>query len=491
MTTTVTTITCGKLCGATDGSVISFHAIPYAAPPVGKLRFKPPQPAIPWSGERDATKEGAIAPQLPSRLSTVMGSFDHLQSEDCLTLTIWTPALDGERRPVMVWFHGGAWVTGGTVPLYSGARMAARGDVVVVAVNSRLGALGYLYLPEVSPGNLGLLDQFAALRWISREIPAFSGDAGNITIFGQSAGGFTMLAMLASIETRNCFRRAILQSAPFGPALRSIEEASNAGKTMGDLLGIRGNNEWEDVPTTDILEAQREVMRGDGAFANPRMPFGPVADGTVLGHDMFARASGAAATHGIMIGYTREDARAFMVSDARMQTADRSKVISRFRDYFGHNAQEALAEYGERSGTLEPASLMLAMLTDAFFASAAFRFAEQSSECGGDVFVYRFDWSPPGSVFGACHCIDLPFVFNKLEKWNAPMLAGGDRDTMQSLADQLQASWISFARTGHPTQGPLPRWPPYDRLTKQMMLFDVTCRIEEDPAGRNRWRFWP
>lgn len=491
MTIPSVTVASGKLRGTIAGSTIVFHAVPYARPPVGALRFRPPQPVEPWSGEREATTRGAIAPQLPARLSAVMGSFDCPQSEDCLTVTIWTPALDDARRPVMVWFHGGAWVSGGTVPLYCGASMAARGDVVVVGVNSRLGALGYLHLPEVSPGNLGILDQFAALQWVHREIAAFGGDATNITIFGQSAGGFTMLAMLASPEMRPCFRRAIVQSAPFNPALRSIEEATRAGNKMGGLLGIGSNDAWKDAPIAELLEAQREVMKGDGAFANPRMPFGPVADGKLLGHDMFERAADAAVTHGIMIGYTRDDARAFLVTDERMQTADHSMVISRFRDYFGAQADQALAEYREHCSTLEPASLLLDMLTDAFLAAAILRYAERSSERGGNIHVYRFDWSPPDSIFGACHCIDLPFVFNNLEQWSAPMLAGGDPNTMQSLAERVQDAWISFARTGDPTHACPPRWLPYDRLTRQTMLFDAHCSIEQDPAGRSRWRFWP
>ena len=490
--TALATVSTGTLRGTLAGGLAVFHAVPYAERPTGALRFRPPQPMEPWSGERDATTPAAIAPQLPARLTRVMGGFEFPQSEDCLNVTIWTPANDGARRPVMVWFHGGAWVSGGTIPLYSGANMAARGDVVVVGVNSRLGALGYLYLPGISPGNLGVLDQIAALQWVNREIVAFGGDPENITIFGQSAGGFTMLAMLGTPQVRACFRRAIVQSAPFSPGLRSVEEATLAGTKLGKLLGIGGNDAWADVSPAAILEAQREVMRGDGAFANPRMPFGPVADGKMLDHRMFERAAEATLTHAVMIGYTRHDARAFLVTDERMRTTEHSLIISRFKDYFGDQAEQALAEYRERSG--EPASSaspLLDMLTDAFFAGAILRFKEQSSDKGGKLFAYRFDWSPPTSNFGACHCIELPFVFNNLEQWSAPMLAGGDGHKMQSLADRIQDAWIAFAHVGNPGHSGLPEWPTYDRLARHTMLFDAHCQIEQDPAGRSRWRYWP
>src|SRR5829696_6547352 len=194
----VATTDCGTLRGTHEQGVAVFRAVPYAAPPVDTLRFKPPARPAPWTGERDATVDGPIAPQGPSRLRAAMGDFSYPQSDDCLTLTIWTPSPDAARRPVLVWLHGGAFISGaGSLPWYSGATMARRGDVVVVGVNYRLGALGFMHLPGVSLPNLGLLDQFAALEWVSRNIAAFGGDPDNITIAGQSAGGFSVLAMLA------------------------------------------------------------------------------------------------------------------------------------------------------------------------------------------------------------------------------------------------------------------------------------------------------
>jgi para-nitrobenzyl esterase len=179
----------GELRGAREGGIAVFRGVPYAAPPVGELRFQSPQPVPAWRGARDATKDGPIAPQGRSRLAHVMGDFERPQSEDCLTLNIWTPAPDSEKRPVLVWIHGGAFSSGaGSLAWYSGERFAANGDLVVVSINYRLGALGFLCLPGVSDGNLGLLDQVAALRFVRDNIAAFGGDPDNVTVVGQSAG---------------------------------------------------------------------------------------------------------------------------------------------------------------------------------------------------------------------------------------------------------------------------------------------------------------
>ena len=180
----------GRLAGAVEHGVCVFRGVPYAQAPVGALRFATPQPMAPWSGVRDASRNGPIPPQPASRLRAAMGDFDEPHGEDCLTLTIATPAADGARRPVLLWLHGGAFWTGaGSLDWYSGVPMAQHNDMVVVGVNHRLGALGFMHLPGVSPPNLGLMDQCAALEWVGREIAAFGGDPDNITVAGQSAGG--------------------------------------------------------------------------------------------------------------------------------------------------------------------------------------------------------------------------------------------------------------------------------------------------------------
>ncbi|MEO8859634.1 MAG: carboxylesterase family protein, partial [Burkholderiaceae bacterium] len=223
----------GSLRGVVDDGVCVFRGVPYAAPPIGRLRFVPPTAHSGWTGDRDASKHAPIPPQPPSRLSAAMGDVDAPQAEDCLTLTITTPAADSKRRPVLVWLHGGAFWTGaGSLDWYSGVPMARDGDVVVVGVNYRLGALGFMHLDGVAPPNLGLMDQFAAIEWVAREIAAFGGDPDNITVMGQSAGGLSILALLGQPQLRSRVRRVIIQSAPFGRMLRSPADANAIGRSM-------------------------------------------------------------------------------------------------------------------------------------------------------------------------------------------------------------------------------------------------------------------
>ena len=237
-----------------------FRGVPYAAAPVGELRFSPPQPAPPWQGVRDATQDGPIAPQGRSRLAHVMGDFERPQSEDCLTLNIWTPAADSAKRPVLVWIHGGAFASGsGSLPWYSGERFAANGDVVVVSINYRLGALGFLCLPGVSDGNLGLLDQVAALRFVRDNIAAFGGDPDNVTVVGQSAGAASIAILMTMPPARGLFRRAILQSTPFGRMSRTLEDCTPDRTTLAGGAGSQARRSGK----TQIV-AVRTIRDGTG-----------------------------------------------------------------------------------------------------------------------------------------------------------------------------------------------------------------------------------
>jgi para-nitrobenzyl esterase len=224
---TTATTTTEQLRGQVEEGVVVFRGVPYAR----CERFGPPLPVTAWDGERAATEDGPVAPQLPSRLEPVMGAPDHHeQSEDCLSLTITTPGTAG-ARPVLVWFHGGAWVSGaGSWKFYGGHRLAREGDVVVVTVNYRLGILGYLHSPGVSDGNLGLAEQLCALRWVHDNIAAFGGDPDAVTIAGQSAGAHSVQCLIGMPQTRGLFRRAIMQSSPAGLGLGSLRGARRAAR---------------------------------------------------------------------------------------------------------------------------------------------------------------------------------------------------------------------------------------------------------------------
>ncbi len=481
----------GVLRGAVESDVCTFRAVPYAAPPVGARRFALPEAPEPWTGERDATRDGPIAPQPPSRLRAAMGDFDLPQSEDCLTLTISTPAPDGARRPVIVFLHGGAFWTGaGSLPWYSGAALARHGDTVVVGVNHRLGALGFMHLPGVAPPNLGLHDQFAALAWVAREIEAFGGDPENITVAGQSAGGLSVLAMLGSPKARPHFRRAIVQSAPFGRMLRSRADAAKIGEAMQRELGLSDASDWREVPFERINAAQVAVARSMVAFASTVPPFIPVADHELLGDDVIGAAVAGATRHDLMLGWTRDEMAAFFSPSPDMAAASDATVRGVFTRHFGDAADEAIAEYRQRTHLPGTSGLLGAMLGDASFGAGLLAFAERLAALGRPAHVYRFDFAAPGNAFGACHCIELPFMFDTVADWPAPMLAGADPRTLASLAARMRDAWVAFARTGDPSHAGLPGWATHgaDGAT---MLLDAQCRLEADPAGRRRWRYWP
>jgi para-nitrobenzyl esterase len=481
----------GKITGVVEDGVCVFRGVPYAAPPVGALRFAPPQPPQPWTGSRDAGRDGPVPPQPPSRLRAAMGDFEAPQDEDCLSLTISTPAADGRRRPVLLWLHGGAFWTGaGSLPWYSGNSLARHGDVVVVGVNYRLGALGFMSLPGVSPPNLGLLDQFAALRWVSKEIAAFGGDPDNITLVGQSAGGLSILAMLAQPEARGRFRRAIIQSAPFGRMLRPLDAASRIGESVGRALGITDPSQWHTVSAQQINVAQLVAARELAGFASTTPPFIPVSDHQLLGDDVVGAALAGALEKDLMIGYTRDESAAFFAMDEKIAQATDEQIRQVFARLFGAAAEPAMAEYRERARLPGPAGLLGELMGDASFGSGLFDFAARLNDLGRPAHVFRFDWMAPDNRFGACHCIELPFMFDTLPAWNAPMLAGGDPQDMRALADTMRDAWIAFARSGNPVHPGLPSWPRHgDGL--ETLLFDRQCRVAADPAGRRRWKYWP
>jgi len=480
----------GLLQGISEDGICVFRGVPYAAPPVGARRFAPPEPPAPWSGTRDAGHDGPIAPQPPSRLRAAMGEFTAPQSEDCLTLTITTPATDHQKRPVLLWLHGGAFWTGaGSLPWYSGASLSRHGNVVVVGVNYRLGALGFMSLSGVSSANLGLQDQLAALNWVSDEIAAFGGDPDNITVVGQSAGGLAILALLAQPAARSRFRRAILQSAAFR-MVRTIDAAERVGQSVQDALGLPDTNGWGAVTSDQINIAQFAVAKASAAFAQIDPPFLPVIDNRLVSEDLIGAALEGAQNCDLLLGWNRDEAAAFFAPDPRIEQAGTEQLREVFGRFFGDRADQALDEYRLRVHAPSAGAVLTALLGDAAFAADAVAFAQRLHRAGRAAFVYRFDWSAHQHEFGACHCIEMPFMFDTLPAWQAPMLSGGDPEAMRRLAAQMRDAWIGFARSGDPSHPGLPSWPRHGEGL-ETMIFDTACRVVNDPSGRQRWSYWP
>lgn len=482
----------GRLKGTIENGVEVYRAVPYAAPPVGARRFKPPEPPSAWSGERDATEHGPVAPQNRSRLAVPMGDFTRAQDEDCLTLTVWTPAADGKKRPVLVWYHGGAFVSGaGSLDWYSGASLARHGDIVVVGVNYRLGILGFMHKPGLSATNLGLRDQISALEFVHANVADFGGDPDAITVAGQSAGGLSVLALLAVPQTRKLFKRSIIQSSPFGRDLKTPEDAAIVAAKTEEFLGIRSDAQWGEVSPTEILAAQAKTMMHYARFADVTPPYWPVADRELFGADMAVSALAGAADRETIVGYTRDESTAFFAKNEQVLKADDAAVEGRFRDFFGADARAAMAEYTARTGESSAVALLSAMVGDAALAAKSLDFCDRLATVGSPAWAYRFDWAAPLNPFKACHCIEIPFMFDSLPHWSAPMLEGGEPSGMKALAAQMRDAWIAFARTGNPNVAGLPDWPRYEQSARKTMLFDVPSRVADDPAGRGRWRYWP
>jgi para-nitrobenzyl esterase len=563
----------GRLRGAEADGVLVFRGVPFARPPLGKLRFQPPERPEPWSGLRDATRFGPAAPQRAGMLGPVFRLGIGETSEDCLYLNVWTPGLDGARRPVFVWIHGGAFVIGaGSQTLYDGAVLARRGNAVVVTINYRLGALGFLRLRELSrgalqvTGNEGLLDQLAALEWVRDEIAAFGGDPGNVTLFGESAGAMSCAALLGTPRAQGLFHRAILQSGSANYVSPADVAARLAHALLAELgLGPDVVHALRELPVERLLAAQQRLFLGlalsplrvrSMLSLNPRrvlwalfvapflarqlvrevrsyvgerlrrlfgsrrpptvtprqvlasllserrfqgMPFEPVVDGETLPrHPFDAVEAGFSRDVPVLLGTNLEEAKLFTFMDPEASSLSEEALIARCDDKigagYGRRAVEvyraARAARGER---VTPSELWFAIESDRTMRYPAMRLAELQRRHQARTYAYLFTWRSPfmGGVFGACHALELPFVFGTLEH---PLLRGfaGTGPEARALAERVQDAWIAFARTGDPSHPGLGAWPAYDSARRATMILGRECSIEEAPreAERAFWGFW-
>jgi para-nitrobenzyl esterase len=405
----------GQVTGVQAQTVTQFLGLRYAQPPIGALRFAPPQALGPQS-PFDATQAGPVCPQLPSRLRTVMGDFDDTQDEDCLRLSIWTPSCDQRRRPVVVWLHGGAWQSGGgALAWYDGARLATRGDCVVVGVNYRLAALGWLYVPGETV-NVGLLDEEAAVRWVVDNIAHFGGDPNNIIMMGQSAGGFNIAAMLAR---EPLFNRAILQSASLGRGFREPAQAAHLSRVFLHATGAQTVEQARALPVASLLAAQQApivmaALKEEGAN---RSLFCPVGDAEFFGLPLGPLMQQAATRADVLLGYTRDEMTAFP----------------------GNTRDQASQQLGEK-----------------IFGAPSRQWAHDAHAAGRQAWVFEFAFGP-NSALGACHCSELPFVFGNLESFDgAAMLQGMTAEHGARLVEQMQGAWIAFIHGRTPGWAPSP-----------------------------------
>jgi para-nitrobenzyl esterase len=500
----------GALEGRDERRVFVFRGIPYARPPVGGLRFRAPERLPAWTGVRPATRFGHAAPQVgpANRLVRIfIGVADVSQSQDCLYLNVWTPQPDTRRRPVMVWLHGGAFILGsGSTLLYDGARLAEEGNLVVVTLNYRLGALGYLNWRNLAPGaeapeaNLGLRDQIAALEWVRDHIESFGGDPENVTLFGESAGAMSVGTLLGTPAARGLFHRAILQS---GAAhnVSSPEQAAVTARRFFRELGVETPS-WrllEELPVGDVMRAQLRTSTGLGLL-DGILPWQPSVDGDLLPEPALAAVRrGLSASIPLLVGSNRDEWRLFIVTDRQALSLDDAGLVRRIRHVLsaageagGELATRAIQAYGLVAGPrgAQPLERWIAFQSDRVFHYPAVRLADLQSQHSRQVYCYRFDWAPPllGSRLGACHGVEIPFVFGTLRHPLLRPLWGSTRGAYK-LAGRVQRAWIEFARSGDPNHDDLPEWTPHTGEVRSAMGLGNECSLREDPHRRAR-RFW-
>ncbi len=480
----------GKLQGVAKDGVLRFNGIPYAKPPVGGLRWRMPEAAEPWTGTRDASRFGNIAPQVESASGAVLGGTPGTRSEDCLYLNVQTPACDTGKRAVMVWIHGGAFVTGaGSVGTYNGKYIVPRGDIVLVTINYRLGAFGFLNLHDASGGKLpgtgaeGLADQVAALKWVKENISAFGGDPDNVTIFGESAGGMSVGALLAAPGARGLFHKAIPQSGASDIGYARDTSAKVARHVMDKL----GSADPVDAPWETILGIQKDML------AAPReiglgMPFAPTIDGTILPRRAIeCVAEGSAKDVPVMTGTNRDEWKLFTVAAGNLREMDEARLRKMTAGLVGEAHAESVLK-GYTRGT--PFDRWNDVMTDHTFFVPATRLL-QAQAAHAPVYGYRFDWASPfmNGALGSCHALELGFTFGTFRvKGAAPFFGSGD--AAEELSDGMMDAWIAFAKSGNPSNDTSGAWLRYDAVKRATMIFGEDLAHMTSAPNEDRRKAW-
>ncbi len=485
----VASTTLGRVAGRVEPDGLkSFLGIPYARAMVGDLRFTKPQPPAPWSGVYSALAFGPVFPQIFDKTEP---SSLYFQDEDCLHLNVWTPAVDTAKRPVMVFIHGGGYIWGSNAdPLYDCGNLVRRGDVVAVNINYRMGALGYLDLSTVGgeayidSGNLGVLDQVAALKWVRDNIANFGGDPNNVTIFGESAGAGSVATLLTVKEANGLFQRAIPQSGAIR-ITRSREHALGVTRRFMEFADVSDINGLKALTQADILKAKEKLIKEAGVAAD-RL-FGPVRDGRVVPEDpLQAIAAGSARDVDLLTGTTEDETRFWINYEPLLPYIPASILLSLTPDtkLWKTEVRDTIIDhYKAKMPDARSGDVGLAIGTNFFFRLPQIHLAEAQAPVGR-TWMYLFTWDSPveDGLYGSCHALDVRFVMNNLDDGLGP-------HPPLKLVEAMQDAWIAFAKNGDPNHPGLPFWPKYDSNRRATMIFNEECSLVDDPDKEDRL-FW-
>jgi para-nitrobenzyl esterase len=484
----------GAVRGRAEDGVLAFRGLRYAAPPIGKLRFKPPQTLAPWTGIADASEFGAASVQSAGQPD--MPAYEK-HDEDCLFLNVWTTSLKG-KRPVMVWLHGGGFSTGAAGrPTYFGDHFA-RDGIVLVSVNHRLNVFGYAQLPDswgpeyASSGMAGMLDIVAALKWVQKNIARFGGDPSNVTIFGESGGGAKVSLLLAMPGAKGLYHKAIIQS---GAALdaASREYAQALGGALMDGLGLAPGDTagLAAIETSRIFGAQEAAVAKVSSRVAPggflTAGFVPSVNPLDLPRGPFTPDAPSMSAHvPLLIGSNKDEATLFLTGRKDFLTQTDASFADAVRKAYPAEAERVAAAIRSAYPDYSPPYRIAALMTAQMFWLNSIVLAERKiAQRAAPVYMYRMDWGSPvnDGLLKAAHAMELSFVFGT---YDAIRHFVGPGDGPARMASQMHPAWVAFAKTGDPNTSPLPHWPIYDTQSRSTMIFDLQSRVEKDPLAELR-----
>jgi para-nitrobenzyl esterase len=507
---------CGRIRGYLNQGIYTFRGVRYGASTAGQNRFMPPKPPEPWTEIRDASGYGYRAPQTnpatvvgaapESELTWILWASDGYrvapaESEDCLFLNIWTPTLNSaEKRPVMVWLHGGGFSSGSSSNLlYDGTNLARRG-AVMVGVNHRLNVFGYTHFGDIGgveyahSGNAGQLDIILALEWVRDNIERFGGDPDRVMIFGESGGGAKVSMLLASPPATGLFHAAVIESGP-GVRMGERDQATEASEVLLGELGIDAKNlpEIHKLPTSTILSAYfattaKLARQGGGLGA-----FRPILDPEVLpAHPFYPTATTFSEDVPVMVGWNKTEQTAFSLGQDELWSLDEEGMRDRIEKLAGPDTDRLIEAYRRQYPDISPSKLYFLAASYSGMGSGSVTIAERKAALGkAPAYLYRLDWETPvldGKLISP-HGLEMPFVFDNVEGGGIALTGGGEE--AQKMADKLSETWIAFAASGNPntSKSGLPRWDSYDAGKRPTMIFDTQSRLELDPLKQQRLIF--